>query len=128
MNSCVMTTAVKMLMTIPIIRVRAKPLTEVVPTSYSTTAAIRVVICASSTVVSAFLKPALTATRMDLPAMISSLMRAKMMTLASTAIPMDRIRAAMPGSVSTTPMPTIDHRNRTTYSMSAISATRPSMP
>ena len=32
-NSCVITTAVKILMTIPIIKVSAKPLTEVVPIS-----------------------------------------------------------------------------------------------
>ena len=123
-----MTTAVKILITIPIIKVSAKPLTEVVPISYSTTAAIKVVICASSTVVKAFLKPASTATRIVLPAQISSLILAKMMTFASTAIPIDRINAAMPGKVITTPSPTMDHMNMMTYSSSAMSAISPSMP
>ena len=56
-NSYVTTTAVKMLITIPIISVNANPFTEVEPISYSTTDAISVVICASSTVVNACRKP-----------------------------------------------------------------------
>ncbi len=74
----------------------------------------RVVIWASSTVLRAFLKPASTATRMDLPAQISSLILANMITLASTAMPMDRINAAIPGKVSTTLNATMDQRNMIT--------------
>ncbi len=63
-----------------------------------------VVMLQSNTARKAFLKPALVAAPMVLPAATSSRMRAKMSTLASTAIPSVRIMPAMPGKVMVTPM------------------------
>ena len=115
-----------MLTIIPIIRVTANPFTVVEPSSYKTTAAISVVICASRTVTSACLKPWSTATRIDLPNPISSLILEKIITLASTAIPISRTIPAIPGSVRTAPIADMIHSTRITYRHSAISAKSPS--
>jgi hypothetical protein len=48
----------------------------------------------------ACLKPSSAAVRGTLPALSSSRMRSKIRTLASTAMPMDRMSPAMPGMVS----------------------------
>ena len=85
---------------IPIIKVCAKPLTVPEPFNTSTTAAIRVVTLPSTMAEVALLKPILIAELTVLPVPSSSLIRAKMMTLASTAIPMDKMIPAIPGSVS----------------------------
>ena len=53
----------------------------------------------SKMVTKAFLKPSSIADFTDLPARRSSLILSKMRTLASTAIPMLKIRPAMPGRV-----------------------------
>ena len=106
-NSCVMNTAVITDITVPIISVSANPLTDVVPNRYRTNAATSVVVCASTTVDRAARYPISTATLTDLPLPISSLIRVKMITLESTAIPMDRMIPAIPGSVSTDPIPTM---------------------
>src|SRR5579872_846877 len=99
----VMLTAVNSENTVPTSSVSAKPLTVPVPSQYSTAAPTIVVTCESKTVVKARLKPTPTAARVVRPAHSSSLMRSKISTFASTAIPMESTNPAMPGSVSTTP-------------------------
>ncbi len=96
----VTTSAVNREMTILIISVYANPFTVPEPSIISTTAAIKVVIFPSRIADSAFWNPACTALRTDLPAAISSRIRAKITTFASTAIPIPRIIPAIPGSVS----------------------------
>ena len=64
----------------------------------------------------------------DLPLAISSLILVKMITLESTAIPMDRMIPAIPGSVRTAPRAAIITRTTRTYSESARSAINPSKP
>ena len=91
--------------TIPRASVMAKPLIVPVPLRYRTAAAINVVILPSITAESALPKPILMASRTFLPAAISSLIRVKIMTLASTAIPTERMIPAIPGSVSVTSRP-----------------------
>jgi hypothetical protein len=89
----------------PIARVTAKPRTGPVPNWKRTKAVSSVVSCASTIAESAWPKPSLTATRGLRPAASSSRMRSKISTLASTAMPMERISPAMPGSVSVAPIP-----------------------
>ena len=92
--------AVNMDTTTPSSRVLAKPWMEPVPKNSSTMAAIRVVTLASRIADMAFLKPARTAAFTLRPRRISSLKRSKMMTFASTAIPMPSTTPARPGRVS----------------------------
>src|SRR4029077_5307835 len=102
-NARVMLTAVRSENTVPTSSVSAKPFTVPVPSQYSTAAPTIVVTCESKTVVNARLKPTLTAARIVRPAHSSSFMRSKMSTFASTAMPMDSTKPAIPGSVRTTP-------------------------
>ena len=88
--------------TTPIASVIANPLIVPVPNMPRTRAAIRVVTLPSMIADSALWKPPLTACFTDLPSASSSLIRVNMITLASTAIPTDRITPAIPGSVSVT--------------------------
>ena len=66
----------------------------------STNAAIRVVMFPSRIADIAFLKPISIADATVLPLASSSLIRAKIITSASTAIPIERMIPAIPGSVS----------------------------
>ena len=86
--------------TIPSASVWANPLTVPDPFSPRTSAAINVVTLPSTIADSAFLNPTSIAERTVFPDAISSLIRAKMITFASTAIPIDRIIPAIPGNVS----------------------------
>ena len=87
----------------PTDKVTAKPWIGPLPICDRTTAAMKVVMLASSTARNALAKPARTAAAGDLPARNSSLMRSKMITLASTAMPTVRITPAMLGRVSVKP-------------------------
>ena len=86
--------------TIPIPSVMAKPLITPEPRKYSTIAAIRVVTLPSTIADVALLYPSLMEERTVLPVAISSRIRVKMMTFASTAIPTERMIPAIPGRVS----------------------------
>ena len=103
-NVLVTTMAVNILTATPIESVSAKPRTmkapNVPPSQKRITQAIRVVILLSLIADHARVKPISTAACNDLPARSSSLSRSKMSTLASTAMPSERMNAAMPGSVS----------------------------
>ena len=88
--------------TTPIASVIANPLIVPVPNIPSTRAAISVVTLPSMIADRALWKPPFTACFTDLPSASSSLIRVNMITLASTAIPTDRITPAIPGSVSVT--------------------------
>ena len=92
--------AVNMDTAIPSASVCAKPLTVPVPIKYSTAAAISVVTLPSMIADSAFWKPIFIEDFTVFPVAISSRIRAKIITFASTAIPMERMMPAMPGSVS----------------------------
>ena len=92
--------AVNMEMIIPRASVYAKPLIVPVPKIPSTMAAIIVVTLPSMMAERALLKPFPIAVRTDLPRPISSLIRVNIITLASTAIPMDSTIPAIPGRVS----------------------------
>ena len=94
--------AVNMESTIPIASVEAKPFTVPDPLQNRTAAAIKVVTFPSTIAERAFWKPLSMAVFTAFPAPISSLIRVKIMTLASTAIPMDRMIPATPGSVRVT--------------------------
>ena len=73
--------------------------TKALPITISTNAAIRVVILPSMMADNALAKPDLIAESTVIPARSSSLIRANMITFASTAIPTDRMIPAIPGSV-----------------------------
>ena len=92
-----MVSAVNMDTITPMPSVVAKPTIVPVPRKNSTPHAIRVVMLESRIAVNARLKPESMALLTVLPAAISSLMRSKIMTFASTAIPIDRMIPAMPG-------------------------------
>ena len=85
----------------PIIKVVAKPLIGPLPKINSTTPVKNVVILESNIDERAFLKPSVTAKASALPALSSSRIRSKIITLASIAIPMVRTIPAIPGKVST---------------------------
>jgi len=70
-------------------------------------------------------KPIFTAERSDLPAQSSSLRRSKISTFASTAIPIESTKPAMPGSVRTACAAESSASSATTYTISATSASRP---
>ena len=89
--------AVNMETITPMPSVVAKPTIVPVPRKNSTAHAIRVVMLESRIAVNARLKPESIALLTVLPFLSSSLTRSKMMTFASTAIPMDRMMPAMPG-------------------------------
>ena len=83
--------------------VMPKPRIVPVPKTSSTPAAIRVVMLPSTTAEEAFLKPLRTEAFRLRPLRTSSLKRSKMMTLASTAMPMPSTIPARPESVSWIP-------------------------
>ena len=88
---------------IPIASVYAKPLTAPEPLSPRTKAAISVVMFPSKIAENALLKPIFIADCTVLPVPSSSLIRSNMITFASTAIPIDRMIPAIPGSVNVSP-------------------------
>ncbi len=87
---------------IPMASVMANPFTVPEPKSPSTRAAIRVVMFPSTMADMAFLNPISMEVETVFPVAISSLIRPKITTLASTAIPMERIIPAIPGRVRVT--------------------------
>ena len=102
MRSLVTKRAVNMDTTIPIASVYAKPLIVPDPRTARTAAAIRVVTFPSMIAERALSKPLLIAILTFLPARSSSRIRAKMITFASTAIPMESRIPAIPGRVRVT--------------------------
>ena len=88
---------------IPILNVTANPLIGPEPTPKSTAAAINVVKFASNIVLKARSYPDLIAPLTVLPLSSSSLILSKIITLASTVIPIVNINPAIPGSVRVAP-------------------------
>ena len=99
-RSLVITRAVNIERMIPRISVLANPFTVPDPIRRSTTPAMIVVIFPSKIAENAFPKPFFIAVLTVFPSAISSLIRVKMMTFASTAIPIESRIPAIPGSVS----------------------------
>ena len=98
----VTTNAVNIDTRIPMPSVVAKPLITPLPRKYSTIAAMSVVTLPSTIALTALRKPIFTEERTVLPVASSSRIRVNMMTFASTAIPIDNMIPAIPGSVSVT--------------------------
>ncbi len=94
-----MNNAQKTEVTIPIARVIPKPLTGPVPSQIKIDAVIKVVKFASMIVENAFAYPPSSAFSEFLPDLNSSRIRSKIKIFASTAIPIVRTRAAIPGNV-----------------------------
>ena len=92
-------TAVKKETATPMVNVTAKPLIVPVPNIQSTTAAMSVVTLESKTAQNAFENHALREALSDLPRRSSSFILSKITTLASTAIPIERMIPAIPGKV-----------------------------
>ena len=99
-KSLVIKSAVNIESTTPRARVTAKPFTVPVPIIPRTAAAISVVTFPSMMAESALWKPLPTECQIFFPSLISSRIRAKTMTFASTAIPIERMIPAIPGRVS----------------------------
>ncbi len=109
----------------PRAKVAAKPFTVPEPLQNSTRAAISVVTLPSIMADNALLNPLLMADFTVLPRPISSLIRVKIITLASTAMPMDRIMPATPGRVRVISNADSITSTRPTYKASARDAARP---
>ena len=126
-KNLVITIAVNIDKTIPIANVHAKPFTVPVPAIISTIDAMRVVTLPSTMEEVAFLKPISTALCTVFPVASSSRIRAKMITFASTAIPIDRIIPAIPGKVKV--ITSLNNDNvmiiKNTYNTSANTLTKP---
>ena len=86
----------------PIKNVRANPLMSDVPNRYKRIAVIMLEVFESRIAYHARAKPVWTASIIDRPWRNSSLMRSNMRTLASTAIPIDMMKPAMPAAVNVT--------------------------
>jgi hypothetical protein len=97
--SLVIINAVNTEVTIPIDKVTANPLTGPVPKKNKTNEAIRVVILASRIVPKDLEYPDSTAAKGLLPLKYSSLIRSKIITFESTAIPIVKTMPAIPGNV-----------------------------
>ena len=111
--------------TIPRASVWAKPRTVPEPRKPRTAAAIRVVTLPSMMADRAFWKPIFMAAFTVFPEAISSRIRAKMITFASTAMPMDRIMPATPGRVRVMSKPYRRSTMSSTYSPRARALARP---
>ena len=98
---------------------------EPTPIRYNTTAAIKVVILPSKIADNALLKPASIALLTDAPAPSSSLIRVKIITFASTAIPTDNTIPARPGSVRLALNPFRHNNINTTYAINARTEMKP---
>ena len=110
---------------IPSIRVMENPLIVPLPIKYSTRPAISVVMLPSRIADNALLKPLLMAFSTFLPAASSSLILAKIITFASTAIPTVRMIPAIPGKVSVTSKAYINITRSSVYRHSASDAAKP---
>ena len=86
----------------PMIRTSAKPRIVDEPKAYRMPAVMRLDTLESRIEFQARLKPASTAAGRDLPRRSSSFIRSKIRMLASTAMPIDSTKPAMPASVSVT--------------------------
>ena len=97
----VITTITRIVTTIFIINIVAKPLTLDSPNINKIIATIMVVILASMILVKEFLLPSSVASSKLLPIFKCSFILSKLITLASTAIPIPSSIAAIPGRVNT---------------------------
>ena len=77
---------------------------------------------------SALLKPSFIASFCDLPLAISSLIRSKIRTFASTDIPIVNTIPAIPGKVRTAPRPASIPKMNKIFTARATSAKRPALP
>ena len=91
-----------MLTKIPIARVKAKPLTEPVPRKNRIAEVIKDELLESLIELQALLKPSSIAKLTVLPDLNSSRRRSKIKMLASTAIPIERMKPAIPARVKVT--------------------------
>ena len=110
---------------IPIISVVAKPRIRPVPKMNRIIPVRKVVTLESIMDDNAFLNPSVTANLKFLPNASSSLIRSKISTLASTAIPMDNTIPAMPGMVSTAPSEAMTPSKKNRLTNRAMSAMKP---
>ena len=109
----------------PIARVKAKPLTMLVPQQYRIAQVIIVVILESKILVKALSNPELIAVKSVLPAFSSSFVLSKINMFASTAIPILRMKPAIPARVNVTPNNLNIAKRITPYMQSAMSAIKP---
>jgi len=117
--------AENMLITMPKERVRAKPCTKEEPNQNRIIATNKVVRFPSRIDGHARVNPSSMATIKFLPARSSSLMREKMSTFASTAIPTDKITPAIPANVRVTGITLNNARRSTRYKRRAKHAKSP---
>ena len=99
----------------PRANVCANPFTVPGPSSRSTPAAIKVVTLPSTIADNALSNPLFIALLTLFPSASSSLIRAKIITFASTAIPMDRIMPATPDNVNVISKPFSNKITNATY-------------
>ena len=109
----------------PIARVNANPFTILVPQKYKIAQVIIVVIFESKILVNALSNPELIAVNNVLPAFNSSFVLSKIKILASTAIPIDKIKPAIPASVKVTENTLNKANNIIPYNNNATSAIAP---
>ncbi len=100
----VTTIALNIEVSTPMIRTSAKPRITDDPNAYRIVAVMRLDTFESRIEFQARLKPASTAAGSDLPTRSSSFIRSKIRMLASTAMPTESTKPAMPASVSVTGM------------------------
>src|SRR3989338_7852089 len=98
-NVLVTIMAVNMEINTPIAKVMAKPLTTDWPNPYKITAVIKDETFEAQIDDQALLKPKSKAVTLDLPHLISSFILSKIKILASTAIPTDKTKPAIPAKV-----------------------------
>ena len=110
---------------IPIHKVTAKPLTGPDPIANKTTPTIKVVKLESIIVAKAYSNPRKILALGYMPNRISSRMRSKIKTFASTAMPKVKTIPAIPGSVSVAPIKDIIATNKTKFASKAMSAIIP---
>ena len=99
-----MNTIINIVANMVIISMVAKPLTDDSPNINNTIATIKVVTLASNIELQDCLFPSLNATFKLLPSSSDSLIRSLVITHESTAIPIPKTNAAIPGSVKTPPI------------------------
>ena len=109
----------------PIPKVRANPLTEDVPSQKRIMAVMIEEIFESRMESQALLNPSWKASMSPFPFFLSSLLRSKIRTLASTAIPIERMNPAMPAEVKVTGISLKTVRERIMYEPRAITEQRP---
>ncbi len=110
---------------IPMINVVAKPRIGPVPKAYRIIPVSNVVTFASMMALFEFLYPSTSAALNPLPRRISSRIRSKISTLASTAIPIVKTIPAIPGSVNTAPKLFNIPKMKNMFTRRARFATRP---